>query len=323
MMNSIVIFFRFIFSNIRKIFLVALLTVIFIFVLFPLNDLNDVISSQVSKHTNNKVFVQLDTLHLNPFTISLGADNIVVETAQISALTADSIHISPSLPALIQRQPGGTFKANSFLKGDVEVQLSPAPASSKGNPQSKIDIVAQNISLSEARQVGQINIPLQGQLNINSQAVVDLTFVEQPEMDLNLVINKFEIPSTSVTTAFMGSINVPQIRFDKVELRGKLSNGKFQIETGKLGSQKDDLYGEIKGEIGFQLVNVAGQVFPQFGAYNVSVDLKANSSFQQRAGLFLSFLDSSKSISGSTANYKFRVQGDPAAGNPFNLSPMR
>jgi hypothetical protein len=68
---------------------------------------------------------------------------------------------------------------------------------------------------------------------------------------------------------------------------------------------------------------MGGQIVPQFGSYNVSVDLKANASFQQRAGLFLSFLDSSKSMSGSTAQYKFRLQGDPAFGNPFQLTPIR
>ena len=79
----------------------------------------------------------------------------------------------------------------------------------------------------------------------------------------------------------MGSVNIPQIKFDKVELKGKLSNGKFLIESGKLGSPKDDFYGDIKGELGLTLLQVQGQVVPQIGAYNISVDLKANTAFQK------------------------------------------
>lgn len=324
MMNSIVIFFRFIFSNIRKILLIAFLTVVFLFILFPLSDLNDLVSSQVSKFTNNQVFIQFDELHLNPLTVTLGMDNVVVETPQISSLTSEKVKVSPSIMAAFQKKPGGSFSANGFLKGDVEVQISPAGAASKGGAEkSKIEVLAQNISLNEARQVAQLSVPIKGQLSLSSQALADLTFSEQPEMDLNLLISKFEVPSTTVSTGFMGAINIPQVVFDKVELKGKLSNGKFQIETGKLGSQKDDLYGEIKGEIGLTLMNMQGRIIPQFGSYNVSVDLKANNSFQQRAGLFLSFLDSSKIMVGSTAQYKFRLQGDPSFGNPFQLTPIR
>ncbi len=316
MMNSIVIFFRLIFSNYKKILLVIFLTVFFLFVLFPLSDLNDLISSQVSKFTQNRVYFQFDKMHLNPFNLSLGLDQVLVETPQINNLTSDNISISPSIMAAFKKKPGGSFTATGFLKGDVEVNISPS------GEKSKIEITAQNISLNEARQAAQLNIPLKGNLNLTSQALADLTLTEQPEMDLNLTIIKFELPSTTVSTGFMGAINVPQIHFDKVELKGKLSNGKFLIETGKLGSAKDDFYGDIKGEIGLTLLNVQGQVVPQIGNYNVSVDLKANSSFQQRAQLFLSFLDASKTMVGSSAQYKFRVQGDPM-GSPFQLTPIR
>lgn len=323
MMNSIVIFFRFLFSNFRKILLVLSLTFFFILLLFPLSDLNDLVTSQVLKLTGNKVFLQFDRLHLNPFTTTLGMDNVSIETPQISSLTSSHVKISPSITAAFQRKPGGTFTAEDFLKGDVEIHVSPGPSSEKGTDKTKIEISAQNISLNEARQVAQLSLPLQGSLNLNSQAIIDLTFAEQPEGDVTLSINKFEIPSTSLSTEAMGSVNVPQIRFDKVELKGKLANEKFQIESGKLGSAKDDLYGDIKGEIGIKLVNVQGQIVPQLGVYNFTVDLKANSSFQQRGGLFLSFLDASKSMAGSTAQYKFRIQGDLAFGGPFQLTPMR
>ena len=89
MMNGIVIFFRFLLGNIKKIFLIVLLTIVFLFLLFPLSDLNDWASSQVSKLTQNKVYLQFDQLHLNPFTVTLGLDQVTIDTPQISGLASN------------------------------------------------------------------------------------------------------------------------------------------------------------------------------------------------------------------------------------------
>lgn len=321
MMNSLVIFFRFILGNIKKILLVLLLTVVFLFVLFPLSDLSDWATSQVSKLTQNKVYLQFDQLHLNPFTATLGLDQVTIDTPQISGLTSSKVQVSPSIMAAFKQKPGGTFRAEGLFKGDVEVTMMPAPSTGTTD-KTKIDINAQNLSLKEARQIVNLNLPISGQLNLSAQAVADLTMTEQPEVDINLTIQRFELASTSVVTAQMGAVNVPQIKFDKVELKGKLSNGKFQIESGKLGSPKDDLHGDIKGELGLTFMQVQGQVVPQVGQYNISVDLKANAAFQQRAQLFLSFIENSRRMEGTDAHYKLRLQGD-AMTQQFNIAPMQ
>ena len=332
MMNLIVLFVRFLKNNIAKIFLVLLLSIAFLFVLFPLGDLNDLASSEVSKATQNRVYMQFDNMSLNPLTMTVGLDNLSIETPSTNTISAEELKISPSITAAITKQIGGTLNASGFLKGEVSIEIAPS-ANGDGPKKSKVDIVANNISLNEARQIARLSLPLKGQLNLTSQATIDLNpFIalnpednsayDQPDMDLNLTITKFELPSTTVNTGMIGSLNVPEVKFDKVELKGKLSNGKFRIESGKLGSNKNDLYGDITGELGLNLVKAGGRIIPQFGTYNISVDLKANTSFQQKAGLFLSFLESSKTSSGPTAQYKFRVQGD-MMGGAFNMTPIR
>ena len=69
-MNGFVIFFRFLFSNYKRILLIFVLTLVFLILLFPLGDLNDLISSQVSKLTNGQVYFQFDNMHLNPLATS-------------------------------------------------------------------------------------------------------------------------------------------------------------------------------------------------------------------------------------------------------------
>ena len=321
MMNSIVIFFRFLFSHKWKIVLTLALTLVFLIALFPLSDLNDLISSQVSKQTNNRVFLQFDNMSLNPLSTSVSLEKVYVETEQISSLTSDEVSISPSLAALIARKPGGTLTAKGFLKGELEISLKPA-GSVNGIDKSSIDVNAQNINLKDARVAANISLPIKGQLSLTSHAVADLTMTEQPEMDLNLTILKFELPSTSVSLQDFGQINLPEIKLGKVELKGRLANGKFQIESGKLGTAQDEFYGDVKGDLNVSFQNMQGQIVPVIGAYDISLDLQAAPSFQEKAKFFLSFLDGYKSQSGTNTNYKFKIQAT-AMGMPPQFTPLK
>lgn len=320
-MDSIVIFFRFIFSNKWKIALTLLMTFIFFILLFPLSDLNDLISSQVSKLTGNRVFLQFEKMQLNPLSTSISLEKIYVETPQISSLTSEILDVAPSISALLTKKPGGKIAAKGFLKGELEISMHPS-ASANGIEKSKIEINANNISLKEARQVANINLPIKGELNLTSQAVADLTMTEQPELDLNLTIIKFELASTSIPLQDFGQIALPEIRLGKVELKGRLSNGKFMIENGKLGTNKDELYGEIKGDFSISFQNIGGQISPIIGAYNLSLDINALPSFKDKAKLFLSFLDGYKADSGAVSNYKFKIFASQM-GMPPQFTPLR
>lgn len=306
MMNSIVIFFRYLLLHKWKILLTLAMSIAFLVLLFPLSDLNDLVSSEISKLTNNRVYVQFDKMHMSPFTTSVSLENVYVETPQISSLTSEELSLKPSIAAMIARKPGGTITAKGFLKGDVEISMSPA-SSANGVDKSKIDISANNISLKEAREVANINLPIKGQLSLTSQAIADLTMTEQPEVDINMTIMKFEMASTFVPLNDFGQIALPEIKMGKVELKGRLSNGKFLIENGKLGTASDELYGDVKGDLAVTFQNIGGQVTPVIGAYNISLDIKAKQSFKDKAKLFLSFLDGYKVDSGTTSNYKFKV----------------
>jgi type II secretion system protein N len=315
-MNAIVIFVRWIFSNIKKILLVLLLTVVFVVVLFPLGDLNDLISTQVSNMTQKQVYFQFDNMHLNPLTASLSLDNAVVDSPALSNLTIDSVSVSPALSNLY-RKPGGTFEANGILKGDVRVEVSPS------GDKSRIEITATNLSLKELRESASLPLAMSGNLNLSSQALADLTFAEQPEMDLNLLINNFEMPSGNVNLQQMGSIGLPMIQFDKVELKGKLAGGKFQIENGRLGSAKNEFYGDVKGEMSLTFRMENNRLIPIFGPYSLSLDLKATPDFQQRATLFLGFLDGYKVPGSSPANYKVTISAQNLMGEGLNIAPNR
>lgn len=328
MMNGIVIFFRFLKNNFGKFVLGLFLVVLFLYILFPFSDLNDLVSAQVSKLTQNRVFLQFDDLHINPVTASISLDKVFVETPQVSSITVEELSASPSIASLIQGKPGGHVHAQGFLKGDLKISLSPTAASKTEGKEGaasvkyNVDLSAQNLSLKELKDMMNLSLPLKGQLNLSTQAVADITFAEQPEGEVSLSINKFELPPSGISLADMGRVNLPEIKLGQIELKGKLANGKFVIETGKVGTTKDDFYGEVKGELGLTLQNMGGQVVPLIGAYSISLDLKANNAFKERAKFFLSFLDGYKRDLPDGAQYKFRIQAQ-AMGLPPQFTSMQ
>ncbi|MFZ3229409.1 MAG: type II secretion system protein GspN [Pseudobdellovibrio sp.] len=319
-MNGIIFAFRFIFANKWKIVLTAWFTLIFIFILFPFNDLNDLISAQISKLTQNKIFVQFDRMNLSPIGPKISLEKIFVESGSTPTITADDVSVSPSLSSLISKQPEGTITASGILKGDVEIRLKSAAKSESGLARSKLDIQAKNLSLKEIRDLAQLPMPLRGTLSITSTALADLTFTEQPEAEMAIAILKFEMPSSSVALADMGRVNLPELKFATVELKGKLANGKFIIENGKLGNNKDELYGDIKGDLSVTFQNRDGQITPILGGYNIDLNLKATTAFKERAKFFLTFLDGYKSEVADGTQYKFKIQA--LAGMPPQFTQL-
>jgi len=322
MMNALVIFFRFIFRHKFKIILTFFLSLFFFVFLFPLSDLNDYISAQVSKYTGNTIFLQFDKLSLQPLNAALNFDKVYVEAPAVSALTAEELLISPSLPALLARQPGGTLTAKGFLNGELQISLVPGPQSASGAARSKINLTASQISLKSVREVAGMSLPIKGELNFTGQALADMALAEQPELDLTLLINRFELPASSMSLQDFGLINLPEIKLSRVELKGRLAGGKFQIENGKLGAEKDDFFGDIKGDMNISFQNMGGQVVPIFGAYDISLDLRASPAFQEKAKFFLSFLDGYRSESATGTHYKFKIQA-ASQGMPPQFAPLR
>lgn len=326
MMNLIVLFFRFLKNNIGKFALGLFLTVTFLFILFPFSDLNDLISSEVSKATHNAAFVQFDDMHINPVTATITLDQISIETPQFSnALTATELSFTPSISSLVLRKPGGSVSAKGFLKGDFKISLSPGGSTAAKGDAAKstengqiekfnFDISAQNISVKDLKDLFSISLPLKGQLNIAAEGITDLAMMEQPEGEITLTIHKFELPSSTVPIGAFGPLNLPEVRLGQIELKGKLSSGKLVIETGKLGTPKDDMYADIKGDVGLTLSNINGQIIPMIGAYNLLLDMKFTPSMRARASFFMTLLDGfvgsfKKEEAGGGVQYKFRMQG--------------
>lgn len=296
-----------------KIFVMIVSALVFLFILFPFDDLSDLISSQVSRLSNNSVYVTFDKLKMSFFPQpGVKMDQVYIESIRTPALSAQELVITPSISGLIQQKPFGQVSAKGLLKGDVEIDVSKGARTENGTERQRIEVSAKKISLHDLRELANLPVLLKGELDLQSSALADLTFQEQPNVEVDLKISKFELPPSNVNTP-MGPLTLPDLKLTSVELKGRLADGTFIIENGSIGKPGDELYGTIKGRIGISIVNRGGAFGQQVGSYNFEIDLRAKKSFQDRASLFLGFIDGYKTATAEGGQYKFRV----SATNPM------
>lgn len=321
-MNYVILFFRFLKNHIGKIIFTLVAAAVLIVFLFPFSDLNDFISSQVLKATQNQVYLQFDDLRLNPLGPSVHLTDVKVETPTIDNLSIKNLSGSPSLSALIARKPGGHILAEGVLGGDLDLKLSPDKNSKPEVPKSEISMTTQKISLKELSRVMNLSLPLSGNINATLHANIDLAFTEQPEGELSAQIQKFEMLSATVNLPDLGALNVPEIKLSQVELKSKFQNGKYTIENAKLGTASDDLNGTLKGDLDLSFRNMNGQIVPVIGTYNLSIDLVAKPAFKERALFFLNFIERFQSNDPAGTRYRFRLSSQ-TPGMPPQMLPLQ
>lgn len=310
MIERIILLIRLIRKNKLKVFTLFVSVFIFIFLLFPFDDLGDLVTSLVSKGTNNSVFVQFDHLNLSLVPQPGVALNTVhIETMQTPPLTARELVITPSLMSLIMPpyQPFGHVAVRGIFTGDVDVWLSKGPKAEGGKEDRyKIELKLKELSLAELRSMASLPVIIKGKLSLDALALADKSLVDQPEADLNLNIYNFEMPSANVPTE-MGPLPVPDIKFSNLELKGKLAGGNFVIEKGSVGKEGDEISGTVKGNLQLRLSSEMGGVTPRMGGYNFELNLLIKKGFQDKAQLFLSLLDKYKAVNDKGAVYKLKV----------------
>ncbi len=305
-----------------KVLLLSFSITVFTFLLFPFDDLGDLVTSQVYDKSNKRIYVQFDRLHLSLFPESgIALDEVYLEATGVPALKAKELVFTPSLSSLMSSKPAGSVALKGFLQGNIEASLKPAGKSENGVIRDRITLSAKQISLSEIREMAQLPVMLKGSINLDSTATADLTFQEQPDMDLTLKIDKFELPPSNVQTP-MGPITLPDLKLSSVELKGRLSSGRFQIEEGLIGKDQDEIRGTIKGGIAMTIKQQGGVIYPVIGGYDFNVDLNIKKSFQDRAALFLSFIDQHKTNTADGARYAFKLNATSSSVPP-SINPLR
>jgi type II secretion system protein N len=290
------------------------------FVMFPFSDVTDLVTAQISKATNNQVFLQFSNPGLSVFPgLGFELKDVHVETNFLPSIQASSVTISPSIRSLLNLKPGLSLSARKILGGDLDLSLQPTTYNGKSG--QAINIESDSIELGELLKLAALQLPAKGKVNLTTSAEFEPSFADQPKGSLQLQINHFDLSSDTVATP-LGPLNLPPVTLNKVNLQGTLADGRLNIEQLVAGQASDELTANVKGRVDlhFQPGNGAPEMQP--GPFDLEVHLTTKSSFQQKAGLFLSFLSSyQKAGPDGTTLYSFRLKGQNF-NLPPNLSPL-
>jgi len=307
MMDAIRKFFRAIFNSKLKILVLIVSTAVFLLILFPTNDLGDFVSSQVARVTNNKIFLQFEELKMSLFpTPGMKVEQVFVETQGLPSISAQEIRIAPAVSGLISQKPYGTVDAHGIFKGDVQISVKSGARTENGVERHKVEINAKKLSLQDLREVARLPVVMKGKLDLDSTALIDLTFTEQPDVDVNINISQFELPPSNVNTP-MGPLTMPDLKLSSVDIKGRLAGGKLIIENGQIGKEGDEMRGTITGNLDLTLANTGGIINPVMGGYTFNVDLRMKRNFLDRASTFLILVDQFKTPTAEGAQYKFKI----------------
>jgi type II secretion system protein N len=332
-MSAIKAVFNLVMTNKGKIFFALFSTFVFLFILFPFDDLSDLVSTQVSKVSGNAFYLQFQKLKMSLMpTPGLKMEKVFFQASNAPSVSLDSLTVTPSLSGLIYKKPYGQISIHGAMKGDVDLTLSKGPRTEGGAEREKLEVRGQKFAMKDITEFAKLPVQIKGQLQFASTAVADMTWKEQPEADVDLTINQFELPPASVPTP-LGPLNLPEFKLGQVFMKGRLSAGNFNIEKGTLGKETDEIHGTVKGSLGLALENRAARggegradmnntPIPVFGSYTFDIEFTVKKSFQDRASAFLVFIDAYRSSVPEGAVYRFKISGNNFS-QPPTLSALR
>lgn len=305
-MDKVIQFFLNIFRFHKKKILFLLGSTIFCtIILFPFDDLTDYITLQVTKATQSNVYLQFDGLSFGLMPqLGIKMENVIVESIFAPSLAIKTLGFAPKLTSLITRRPGGKLKAYGLFSGDATIDFGPTNELDIDGDEVGVEINLEEIKLKDLskflKDSYKFPVTMKGQTNLDSKLYIDPSFKAQPKGDVRLNIERLEIPSTNLSLGNSGmSMAMPALKLNKVSLIGNINDRKFFIKEGKIGEVKNDLHGEITGDIFIDFLP-GGKL--KKGGYDLKINLNISENLKRQLGTVLSFIDIYQGIG---EKYKF------------------
>jgi len=293
--------------------LLSFLYIFFLYLLFPFNDLGDLVASKVSELTSGQIFINFDTLDLSIVPQpGLELTNVNVETAFTSRLTAKSLSVAPNVAGLLTFKPGVSIYAEELLGGDISLSTRGSGKTAAGKTKQKLNIELENLNLAEIVKLTQMPIRLTGDLSGSVDSNFDIDFTEQPSGTIQLEASKVIMPDSSVNT-MMGPLSLPKLILNDIIFESKADKGIYEISKFIIGKPGGDLYANATGRIDLKVLKSGTEVYSQLNQYDLTVKFQVGEAFKQKLGIFLSFLEKCQA---STNSYSCRFVGQNLYGPP-------
>jgi type II secretion system protein N len=292
----------------KMIFLILILIPIFAIAIFPYDDLSDMITELIAQNSQNQVFIQFDDLGIGILPPSLKMSNVAVDTAVLPTVKAKKLFLAPNIAGLLAFSPGFSAAIEDVLKGDLQIDYRAGKKLPNEAREQNVKINVDRIDLKSLTTFAQAPVDLEGHLSATLDGVADPLFTDQPDGQLTITVDKFRLPPSTVPT-MLGPVSLPNTEISKLTLVGELHGGNFDITESKIGDQTDGINGRLKGRLAVRLTRVGNQVVPEFGAYEIKIDLNFDRLAEKNYGLFLNLFDKFRTVTGTGSRYAFRLVG--------------
>jgi len=291
---------------------------LFLYFLFPFNDLGDLVSAKVSQVTQGQVFLDFEKISFSLFpTPGLALSKVDIETPYAPALTAKSLSVAPSILGFLAFKPGVNLRASGFLGGDFEMAagVGDKTATPPAHRKQNISLDMSDINLGSIGKLASLPMRLEGHISGSVESQIDPAFQEQPSGDIDIKATQTIIPEGNVPTPY-GPIGLPRLSLGDILVQGHSDKGSIEVTKLVAGKPGGDLYATATGKIELRLQKIGDTLQPQMGAYDLNVRLQIGQALKARVGSFLGILSNYQAAANT---YAFRISA-PNSFSPPNLT---
>lgn len=262
--------------------------------LFPYDDLSDYVTLQVTKVTQSNVYLQFDGLSFGLLPqLGIKMEDVIIESVFAPTLSIKTLGFAPKVFSLLMGQPGGKLKAYGLFSGNAVVSFGPSNELDIDRGEVGLNLELDKIELKDLskflKDSYQFPLTLKGTTELESTLYVDPTFKKQPKGQIKLLVKELEVPSSNMSLGSTGmSMAFPAVTLKQVLIEGNINDRKLFIKEGKIGDNTNDLYGQITGDIFFN-------VFPggrlKIDGYDLKINLNVSDNLKRQLSTVLSFID--------------------------------
>lgn len=305
------------------------------FLIFPFDDLSDVISAKISEVTNGAYYVHFEDFSVNVIpSIGISMENVMVESQTIPAMKAGHVELSPWILGALTGRQGAAIDAGDVFGGVIVADIREGEKSKSGGERVKaVAINAKDVNLGGLttflRDSGIFGLGLQGTASIDTNLSIDPLFDAQPSGTIDLQAAGLTLPAQTFSANMNGAqvpVELSELKLGATKFVGKMENGVLDISELTFGSSREVISGKAKGNFGLQFKQITGRTVTTPGAYDVRVDLTIRKEFVNNSkgsaiGMGLGFLPKPVRETADGFIYAFRVQGQPGQPMP-TISPL-
>jgi len=309
-------FFKNILANHKsKIFTTLASAIVFIYLLFPFNDLGDFVGNKISAVTQGSLSVGFDTLDVGLLPPGLKLQNVSIDSAYAPSITSKVLRLSPNLAALFMFKMGFSAKAEGLFGGDVSVSHRETDKIKDSTMRrQKVAVDLSNVSLDELSKTFSTAVPLKGSLSGITILDIDPTFTEQPSGKINLNISDLKVVEGII--AQMG-LQIPGIDLKTGSLEGTLEKGNLSISKLALGSSSSEVAITGQGQVSVKIQNSGLGMAPNVSNYDLNLKIQLTEAGKAKLATYLPFIAGFKVTENQ---YSIRIAGQSLYGPPSTLT---